>query len=329
MEFLTLEASDYESALRKARSEYGASVRVHTRKDFQAGPSLRPQKRCRITFYLVQEPKAEEPPVEEVFDPQAHLEKLVGANALEPEYHAALAKALISPQKTIGKAELEVGLLEALFDTIQFESKINEKFLVLVGNAGVGKTTTLIKLALNLRGKEGKKVALLSSDIQRPGAMQQVRELAKVYALELYEAVDGTISPSMLGRLQGYDHVLVDTSGRSEKDDEQRTFHMMDTLSSQDCRFLLAVSASSKLEDLLSHRAMFSDYNLGGLVVTKLDETHSIGNILSFIHKTDLALYYLTDGQAIPEDFHRADASVLVPLLQGFSLDLSQFFPSI
>ncbi|MGH0053567.1 MAG: hypothetical protein ACQ5SW_09290, partial [Sphaerochaetaceae bacterium] len=86
MEFLTLEAEDYEHALKEARIQWGSAVRVHTRKDFQVKKGLRSEKRCRITFYLIEEQKPSEATTEDtpVFNAQEHLAYLLEQNEIPP-----------------------------------------------------------------------------------------------------------------------------------------------------------------------------------------------------------------------------------------------------
>ncbi len=332
MEFLTLEAEDYESALREARSTWGNAVRVHTRKDFQIKKGIHQQKRCRITFYLVQEqPPQEEVAPEPVFDARKHLFFLMEENEIPASRLEQIASELLEPEKQMGQAELEVQFFQLLMEDLQFEEAIAERYVVFLGPAGVGKTTSLVKLAIHLRAKEGKKVALLSFDVHRPGALEQIRFFAKEYALPLYEATDAAVLASLLDTLDTYDHILVDTSGRSSKDTHLQA-SLSDLFSSfddEDREYTLVVSASSKFSSLLSQLELFGEYHLKKLLITKLDETQGIGSILLFAKEAAIPLSFLTDGQAVPEDFHRADASLLVPRLRGFSLDLEQFFPSL
>ncbi|MBG0766841.1 MAG: hypothetical protein H0S77_04490 [Spirochaetaceae bacterium] len=333
MEFLTLEAEDYEHALREARTQWGSAVRVHARKDFQVKRGLHSEKRCRITFFLVDEtePTEESMAEEPVFNAEEHLSFLIEQNEI-PATKVELIKSMLLPEgKPLGQAELEVQFFQFLLEDLQFEDAIQQRYVVLVGPAGVGKTTSLVKLAIHLRAKEGKKVALLSFDVHRPGALEQVRGFAKEYSLPLYEATDAGVLAGLLDILETYDHVLVDTTGRSSKDVMLRD-SLSDLFSSFDDKereYTLVVSASSKFTDLLSHFALFNEYHLKKLLVTKLDETQGIGNILLFAKEVGLPISFLADGQGIPEDFHRADASLLVPRLRGFNLELNQFFPSL
>ncbi len=172
---------------------------------------------------------------------------------------------------------------------------------------------------------------MLSFDVHRPGALEQVRFFAKEYSLPLYEATDAGVLSGLLDILETYDHVLVDTTGHSSKDVMLRDSlsDLFSSFNDKEREYTLVVNASSKFSDLLTQFELFNEYQLKKLLVTKLDETQGIGNILLFAKEAGLPLSFLADGQDVPEDFHRADASVLVPRLRGFSLELDQFFPSL
>jgi len=329
LEFLTLESTDYESALRQARREYGNAVRVHTRKDFSKGSALSRKQACRITFYLVAESpmpnEEEEVQQQEPYDAVAYLQSLLLANDLPPSLAEEFALASGSE-----KAEVEILLVRRLFEELAFADQVARKFLVLVGLAGVGKTTSLVKAALFLRSHQGRKVAVLSFDVHRIGAVQQVRELCRNFSLPLFEADSVQAVQSLMPSLSEFDHVFVDTSGSSIKDEflRQDLQALLTVLPLEQTSRILTINASAKVGDLLSQYEEFGSHALDSVIVTKLDETSTIGNILTFLDKSKLALLYVADGQEIPEDFSQAEASVLVPRLKLFSLDGSHFFPS-
>jgi len=332
LEFLTLESADYESALRQARREHGNAVRVLARKDFSKGSALSRKQVCKITFYLVaehpveQSVEDEEIPQEASYDALAYLQSLLLANDLPPTFADEFALASASE-----KAEVEILLVRRLFEDLVFADQVTRKFQVLVGLAGVGKTTSLVKAALFLRSRQSRnKVAVLSFDVHRVGAVQQVRELCKNYSLPLFEAETVQAVQDLMPSLLKFDHVFVDTSGSSSKDDflRQDLQSLLSILPSEQTSRILTISASAKVGDLLSQYEEFGSQALDSVIVTKLDETSTIGNILTFLDKSKLALLYVADGQEIPEDFAQAEASVLIPRLQLFSLDGSQFFPS-
>lgn len=334
MEFLTLEASDYESALRQARSQYGNAVRIHTRKDFSKGSVFAKQKRCVITFYLVeakQQPPQNESASPVVFDAESYLSMLLFSNDVPPSLHQAAKQQLLAGNVERNQTEIEVELLQFLFEGVQFEDEITTKFAILLGSAGIGKTTTLIKTALYLTSQKGKKVALLSLDTQRSGSLGQIRQFAQEFSLPLYESASADDLARLLDDFAAYDHILVDTCGISAKDEQMKVFltDMLSVLPSPMCSSYLVVSASCKGSDLLAQQDMFASHQLKAIICTKLDETKGIGTLLGFAQQSGLPLLSLTDGQAIPEDFHAASASYLMNRLQGFSLDLAQFFPSL
>jgi len=334
LEFLTFEAADYDSALKEVRAKYGTALRVQTRKDFQVKNGVRKEKRCRITFYLVDTQKIEEPVIiaeEKSFDPASHLNYLLLENAVPLQRMEQAQKTLLQSEGEIDKSELEIEFMQYLLEGVQFEDSVHAKYVVFVGPAGVGKTTSLVKLAINLRAKESKKVALLSLDANRPGAMEQIKSFAKEYALPLFLASDEQSLSSVLPDLEGYDHILVDTSGRSSKDVEleESVSDIFKVLEGGSCEYILVISASSKFGDLFNHLKLFNEYKIEKLLATKLDETEELGSLLLFAKETMLPLAFLADGQAIPDDFHTAGASFLIPRLKGFSLDLTQLFPSV
>ncbi|MDD3455998.1 MAG: hypothetical protein PHF04_03585, partial [Sphaerochaeta sp.] len=90
----------------------------------------------------------------------------------------------------------------------------------------------------------------------------------------------------------------------------------------------LVLSATFKESDLAAQLQIFSPLRIRAGICTKLDETRGIGTLLGFTRKSNLPLLFLSDGQTIPDDLHIASASHLMKCLQGFSLDVTQFFPS-
>ncbi len=333
MEFLQLEASDYESALKQARSEYGNAVRIHTRKDYSKGSLLSKQKRCRITYYLVQtKPQVVEPPseAEEVFDAEACLDELLSCNDVPLSLHARAKQQLFKDKPNPSRAEIEIQVLQLLFEGVQFEDEIPNRYAVFVGAAGVGKTTALVKTAIFLRAQKGRKVALLSLDTHRVGSLAQIRQIARGYALPLFEASGEKALQSQLAELASFDHVLVDTCTFGPKDAEKKQAQddLLDLVHHMPCSTYLVVSASFKERDLLDQQQRFSSHPLQATICTKLDETSGIGNLLGFVRRSNLPLLFLSDGQSLSEEYQMASASSLMTQLKGFNLDLAQFFPN-
>ena len=363
MEFITLDAQDYETALKEARTTYGTSVRVHTRKDYLLKKGMKKQTRCTITFYLVKERLVDDEVFQESIEKIEEIEHIKNRETKDikdilPSWikpleagksQQELLKSLLEEndfadsfiQEAIPKLlhdgqfetleELEMALLEYIIEGMAFNHSQYTKpkqFFVLMGPTGVGKTTSLVKMALfyhkSLYADPDEKVALLSLDSYRTGATNQIELFAKDFALDLFHAHSEDELSELLPTLEGYDMILVDTMGTSANQGEL-SLHLKSLLMllPQDkCSFALAVSASHKNRDLERFVKLFSSYKLDSLVVTKLDETEAIGNVLSVSRQSDLPLLFFTNGQKVPDNLLKATNEVILSYLRGFTLDL-------
>lgn len=124
--------------------------------------------------------------------------------------------------------------------------------------------------------------------------------------------------------LESYSLVLVDTMGKSANQGELNLHlkSLLMVLPQEKCSCSLAISASHKGRDLERFVKLFSSYRLESLVVTKLDETEDIGNVLSLSKHSTLPLLFFTNGQKVPENLLKATSEVILSYLRGFSLDL-------
>ena len=347
MDFISLDAKDYETALQEARTAYGASVRVHTRKDYLAKRGLKKQRRCTITFYLVEErerteetleaeqtqetPKALDSPIEGQSHQQQLLASLLADNDFSESYVQEAMATLLADKQFEILEELEMALLEHIIENVAFnhaQYANPKKFFVLLGPAGVGKTTTLVKIALfylnYLYKRSEGKVALVSLDSYRTGATDQIELFSKDFGLDLFHAHSEEELSELLPILNTYSLVLVDTMGKSANQGELALHlkSLLMVLPQDECSCALAISASHKSRDLDRFIKLFSSYPLESLVVTKLDETEDIGNILSVSKDSGLPLLFFTNGQKVPENLLKATSEVILSYLRGFSLDL-------
>ncbi len=395
MEFITLDAQDYETALNEARTAYGTSVRVHTRNDYQTKKGMKKESRCTITFYLVREKILDEQTLQDHMDSiglaasgdsehesttagipdKGEKESIgiqTGSKANEPkervekrelpsipkhldtlvegDHHQqkllqdlleendftdgyiqdAMAK-LLSDRQFATLQELEMALLEHIIESVSLNHSQYTKpkqFFVLLGPTGVGKTTTLVKMALfylkSLYEDPDEKVALLSLDSYRTGASNQIELFSKDFGLELFHAHSEEELSELLPVLSTYALVLVDTMGKSANQGEL-SLHLKSllmVLPQDTTSYALAVSASHKNRDLERFVKLFSSYPLESLVVTKLDETEDIGNILSVSKNNNLPLLFFTNGQKVPDNLLKATSEVILSYLRGFALDL-------
>lgn len=191
---------------------------------------------------------------------------------------------------------------------INLRSKNGPNIVVLIGPTGVGKTTTIAKLAAayGLNSKESKSVALFTMDTFRIGATDQLQHYAQIIDVDMeiiYRPED--IDSALLAH-QDKKLIIVDTAGRCQKDTEElcelRSF--IDRLPSAS-RYLV-LSATSKYVDMLDTIRCFGRVGFEHLIFTKVDETNTIGPLLAVLFKTGKSLAYITNGQKVPDDFRPA-----------------------
>ncbi|MCF0238407.1 MAG: flagellar biosynthesis protein FlhF, partial [Sphaerochaetaceae bacterium] len=122
--------------------------------------------------------------------------------------------------------------------------------------------------------------------------------------------------------------VLIDTIGRSPRDNELnvKLQTMLNVVDKSSLKTYLAVSASMKRGDIDKVFEQFKMFNICSVIVTKTDETQTIGNILSICHSRHLQLLFITDGQKVPRDIHKASSSFILNLMQGFELDFNSLY---
>ncbi len=191
------------------------------------------------------------------------------------------------------------------------------KLVALIGPTGVGKTTTIAKLAANFRLREKRRVGLITVDTYRIAAVEQLRTYADIIDLpmevvstpkEMREAVD---------RLSALDLILLDTAGRSPKDDVriQELKSMLNEAKPDEVHLVLSSIAGTA--GLKKAAQRFAEVGATSLVLTKLDEASGLGNLLPLLRSCDLPLSYLTNGQNVPDDIAPADSRNLSRTVLG------------
>ncbi len=183
----------------------------------------------------------------------------------------------------------------------------------LVGPTGVGKTTTVAKLAAHYTLKHGPtRLALLTTDSYRIGAHDQLRIYGRILGVPVYSVKDEAELKLTLSDLQSRHLILVDTVGMGQRDQKLGQQLSMLRGDGRDVKRLLLLNATSQgstLEDVV--RAYRGD-GLEGCILTKVDEALSIGNALDVILRRKLTLHYVTNGQRVPEDIHLANPFYLL-----------------
>lgn len=177
----------------------------------------------------------------------------------------------------------------------------------IVGPTGVGKTTTIAKLAGQYALRHGSRhVALVSMDAFRVGARDQLRLFARILNASLYEAHDQVSLRALLPELSEYKLVLIDTAGVSQRD--VRLMQMLDGLSSQPVPVAIYLAMSATSDEYLLDEIVrcYQQVALRGAILTKVDEASRLGAPLSMCIRHQLPLAYVCDGQHVPDHLHGA-----------------------
>ncbi len=217
-------------------------------------------------------------------------------------------------QNVYQKMVLKCGRIE----TIDCSKKPTVIFLV--GPTGVGKTTTLAKIASHFKLNEGKQVAFLTADTYRIAATDQLAKYAQI----LGAPIDIVYEPKDIGKsvakFRSFDLVLVDTVGFSHKNAEQKEA-LSQLLKALPERYtkkvFLVLSATTKYDDLKAIVDSYRELCEFSLIFTKLDETLVFGNIYNIRQYSGSPLSYVTNGQMVPDDFSALDSQRLVRVLLG------------
>ncbi|MBN2809580.1 MAG: flagellar biosynthesis protein FlhF [Deltaproteobacteria bacterium] len=187
------------------------------------------------------------------------------------------------------------------------------RVLALVGPTGVGKTTTLAKLAAVFKAC-GERVALISVDTYRLGAAEQILEYGRRLQVPVEIVQTRRELQSALNSFSGFDRILLDSMGRSIGDREglAALYRLLQGLPGDT---FMVLPAALQEEDLLENLVHFRAFNCRALLFTKLDETRCHGSILNALSYARLPLSFFTDGQQVPDDLEAASAERLADLL--------------
>jgi flagellar biosynthesis protein FlhF len=198
-------------------------------------------------------------------------------------------------------------------------SKRSGRTVALVGPTGVGKTTTIAKLAANFRLRENKRVGLITVDTYRIAAVEQLRTYAEIIDLPMEVVSTPREACEAISRLRNLDLILMDTAGRSPRDEIriQELKSMLAEAAPDEVHLVLSAAAGAK--SLAATAERFATVGTTALVVTKLDEAAGLGNLLPLARACRLPLSYLTDGQNVPDDIRVAERQDLAKMILGMN----------
>lgn len=203
---------------------------------------------------------------------------------------------------------------------IKPDRKDKTQYIFFLGSTGVGKTTTIAKIASKLKLEQKAKIALVTADTYRIAAVEQLKTYANILSVPLKVIYSPEELGKMTDELEDYDICLVDTAGRSHKDKEQieDIKKLIEQVPISDRQVYLVLNAGTKYSDLQEIASVYAKLTDFSLIFTKLDETSSSGVLLNMKMKTKCPLSYVTWGQNVPDDMGEVDAQKIAKeLLSG------------
>jgi len=222
-----------------------------------------------------------------------------------------------APNEERIRSELRACLSEMLppVSPIKLTSGAKPTVVALVGPTGVGKTTTVAKLAAVMKLRERRRVGLITMDTYRIGAVEQLRTYAQILDVPLISVMTPMEMKTAVARMADRDLILIDTAGRSQRDDDRigELKKMLDAAEPDQVHLVL--STTGREETLRQAVERFTPVGAGHLVFTKLDEAVGLGVMLNVLHTVKLKLSYLTSGQAVPDDIETGSAARVAELI--------------
>jgi flagellar biosynthesis protein FlhF len=210
---------------------------------------------------------------------------------------------------------------EKLKEVVQNMIKVDKKKLahvaVLVGPTGVGKTTTIAKLAGRLALMEKKKIGLITIDTYRIGAVEQLRTYADIMNIPFKVVFTIKDMEKATEDMKNCDTILIDTTGRNSKNkmqiSELRAF--IDKVKTDNIH--LVISCTTKDRDVDAIVNGYKQLNYNNIIITKLDETCTYGSILNILQSAKKPISFVTTGQNVPEDIKTMSSEELTKLVLG------------
>jgi len=196
-------------------------------------------------------------------------------------------------------------------------TKGKTKTVAFVGPTGVGKTTTIAKIASYFTLNLEKKVALITADTYRIAAVEQLRTYANILNIPIKVVYTPTELKDAIDSFNGVDLILIDTAGRSHKNQEHQNELSKLLNDIEEKELYLVLSLSTKYKDLIKITDAYNDISEYKLIFTKLDETSSYGNILNVKLKTNAMLSYITFGQNVPDDISEVNVHEIAKKILG------------
>lgn len=259
---------------------------------------------------------------EELFDQYLKLVENLVADELALEITRTLQKQLrpellADPALVREKLAEQIEKLIPSAGPIQRTKSVGPHVVALIGPTGVGKTTTIAKLAANLKLREKRRVGLITIDTFRIAAIDQLKKYADILGAPLRIVATPEEMPSAIASMSDCEFILIDTAGRSPNDtmklNELKRF--LDLAEPDEVHLVLSTTASEGCVSLAMEK--FSEVRVDKLIFTKLDEAAQLGVVLNVVRKVNKGLAYITTGQEVPNDIEVGHGKKLARMILG------------
>jgi flagellar biosynthesis protein FlhF len=238
------------------------------------------------------------------------LERLLDRGVADHIAQRALDRAARMPQP------IDAALRETLHDLVEsapapWRAAPRQRVVALVGPTGVGKTTTIAKMAARALIDHKQTVALVTLDTWRIGAVEHMRRFGEILEVPMFVAQDAASLRAALARVANRDIVFIDTAGRSPHETQSFTDQLTTLTSLPDVEIHLTVAAATPVRQLRAVRERYAAHASLRAIVTKLDESDGAGALVNAGAILGRPLAAFTDGQRVPEDLHGFDVGAL------------------
>ncbi|AZB42957.1 flagellar biosynthesis protein FlhF [Bacillus sp. FJAT-42376] len=192
-----------------------------------------------------------------------------------------------------------------------------KSFIAVAGPTGVGKTTTIVKLAADCLVNENKSIAFITADTYRISAIEQLRTYAKILNAPIEVCYSREDFENAKKKFSHIDHVFIDTAGRNYKNNQYIEDLTNFLGSDEDIDLFLTLSASTKKKDIHTLIGHFESLQYKQLIVTKIDETDTFGGIYEAARLFEKGIAFFSTGQNVPDDMIPASRETLVQMILG------------
>jgi len=250
-----------------------------------------------------------------------YVKKKLTERGLDVSWVESMLNPFSETQVAEDKALLLSFILEEIEESIKTSSEVlSGNIILFVGTTGVGKTTSIAKVAswAISKGKNPQKIAFINLDNFRVGAYEQLGFYAKTLNIDYYCPQTADELSKVIQMLKYKDLILIDTAGSSPYD-VKKLLNTVEYCKQIDSKITtnLVVSTTAKYEDLKDIYSHFSFLDITNLIVTKIDETKNIGNLIAFLLDTKLELSFFSTGQNVPDDLQIATKRKILDIFVG------------